>query len=163
MKKSNFDPFMINDFSNIIKQNRSMSLPATDVCNNELIGMTFMEKATNMSVPKIRTGLVLLISCDYLGTSKDLGVLLLKNFCDSLTNGLDLPEYIFLISDGTKLLLDESMLDDFKKMKKYGTNIVASYESLEYFNMLDSCKSVKKWSIGEMTSVLVRANQVIKI
>lgn len=162
MKKSNFDPFMINDFSNIIKQNRGMSLPATDIGNNELVGMTFMEKTTNMSVPKVRTGLVLLISSDCLGTSRDLGVLLLKNFFDSLANGLDLPEYIFLISDGIKLILDKNVLDNFKKMKKYGTNVVVSYESLEYFNMLDSCKSVK-WSIGEMTSILVRANQVIKI
>ena len=163
MKKNSFDPFMINNFSNIIKQNREGSLPTSDIGNNELMGMTFMEKSTSMSIPKVRTGLVLLITSDSLGNSNELGISLIKNFCDSVANGLNLPEYIFLVNQGVKLITDDNLSENFRKIKKYGTNIVLSFESLEYFNLINNVKSFKKWAIGDITTVLLNANKVIKL
>lgn len=162
MKKNSFDPFMINNFSDIVKHGRSVSISPNDTIDNDLIGMTFMEKSSSMRIPKVRTGLVLLITSTCFGQENDLGNSLMKSFCDSIASGLELPEYIFLINTGVKLISDESMVDCFKKVKKYGTNIIASFESLEYFKLGD-CRFAQKWAMGDIATVLISANKVIKI
>jgi len=162
MKKNSFDPFMINNFSTVIKQSKSVSISSNDNINNDLIGMTFMEKSSSMRVPKVRTGLVLLITSDSFGENNDLGNNLMKGFCESLSSGFELPEYIFFINTGVNLLNDENLVEVFRKLKKYGTNLIMSFESLEYFK-LDNTKLMQKWSIGDITTVLMSANKVIKI
>jgi len=163
MKKNTFDPFMINNFSNLPKQSKFSSVSTPDIPSDDLMSMTFMEKRTNMSIPKVRTGLVLFITSDSLGEDNELGRRLLKNFCESVATGFELPEYIFLINTGVKLIEDKDLIDIFKKIKKYGTNIVLSFESLKYFDMENACKSFDKWSIGDISTILVNSKNVIKV
>lgn len=163
MKKNSFDPFMINNFSNLPKQSKFSSLSTPDIPSDDLMSMTFMEKRTNMSIPKVRTGLVLFITSNALGETNDLGKSLLKNLCESIANGFELPEYIFLVNEGIKLIEDKDLVDIFKKIKKYGTNIVLSLETLKYFAIEDGYKFFNKWSIGDITTILVNAKNVIKI
>lgn len=163
MKRNNFDPFMINNFSNLSKQSKFSSLPTNEIQSDELMSMTFMEKRTNMSIPKVRTGLVLFVTSNSLGENNELGISLIKNLCNSVSTGLDLPEYIFLINTGVRLIEDKDIMDTFKRMKKYGTNIVLSFESLKYFEIEECSKSFAKWSIGDITTVLVNSKNVIKI
>ncbi|MBE5812269.1 MAG: hypothetical protein E7314_01265 [Clostridiales bacterium] len=162
MKKNSFDPFMINNFSNVIKQSRSVSISHGDSIDNDLMGMTFMEKSSSIRVPKVRTGLVVFIDSESLGENNELGYNLMKSFCISIANGLELPEYIFLINSGVKLIVDENLSDEFKKIKKYGTNVITSLESMKFFE-LDNVKMVQKWAIGDITAVLMNANKVIKL
>ena len=98
MKKNSFDPFMINNFSNFSKQSKFSSLSTPDIPNEELMSMTFMEKRTNMSIPKVRAGLVVFITSDSLGENNELGKELIKGFCESIVSGFELPEYIFFIN-----------------------------------------------------------------
>lgn len=163
MKKNTFDPFMINNFSNLPKQSKFSSLSTPDIPSDDLVSMTFMEKRTNMSIPKVRTGLVLFITSNSLGDNNDLGNSLLKNFCESVSTGFELPEYIFLMNTGVKLIEDKEFTDIFKKIKKFGTNIVFSVESLKYFDMEKDCRAFNKWAIGDITTVLVNSKNVIKV
>lgn len=163
MKKNSFDPFMINNFSNLPKQSKFSSLSTPEIPSDDLMGMTFLEKQTSMSLPKVRTGLVVFITSDSIGENNGLGNNLLKNFCESISNGIDLPEYIFLMNTGVKLIENEDLVDIFKKIKKCGTNIVLSYESLKYFDIEKLSKSFCKWSIGDITTILVNSKNIIKI
>ena len=162
MKKSSFDPFMINNFSGLVKHGKPVTISTSDMGENDLMGMTFVEKSSNVRIPKVRAGLVVLITSNSIGENNSLGNDLLKNFCISLSSGLELPEYIFLLNTGLKVLLDDNIVESLKKIQKYGTNVISSLESVEYFDM-NNYKMIKKWAIGDMTSVLMNANKVIKI
>jgi hypothetical protein len=163
MKKNSFDPFMINNFSNVPRQSKFSSLSTPDMANDDLMSMTFLEKRTNMSIPKVRTGLVLLITSNSFGEINDLGKELLKNFCVSVASGFELPEYMFFINTGVKLIEDKEIVDILKKIKKYGTNVVISFESVNYFGLENNCKTFNKWAIGDITAVLVNSKNVVKI
>ena len=162
MKRNSFDLFMINNFSNVIKQSKSVSISPNEVVDNDVMSMTFMGKSSGMRVPKVRTGLVLLITSESLGENNDLGINLMKNCLFSISEGIELPEYIFFINTGVKLISDESVLANLEKIKKYGSNIITSMESLVYFK-LNNCKVAQKWAIGDIMSILVNANKVIRI
>lgn len=161
MKKNSFDPFMINNFTNVIKQSKSVSISANDSIDSDIMGMTFMEKSSSMRIPKVRTGLVILITADSIGENNDLGINLMKDFLESIANGVELPEYIFFMNTGVKLISNENMSEIFQQIKKYGTNLITSVESIRHFNFAN-CKLAQKWSIGDITTVLVSANKIIK-
>ena len=105
MKKNSFDPFMINNFSGIVKQSRSVSISQGDNADNDLMGMTFMEKSSSIRVPKVRTGLVILIGSESLGENNELGNTLMKSLCTAIASGVDLPEYIFLMNSARQFYL----------------------------------------------------------
>lgn len=163
MKKNSFDPFMINNFSNLPNQSKFSSLSTPDIPSDDLMSMTFMEKRTNMSIPKVRTGLVIFITSTSIGENNDLGNNLLKNFCESISTGIELPEYVFLMNEGVRLIENEDLVNIFKKIKKCGTNIVLSFESLKYYDIEKLCKSFSKWSIGDITTVMLNSKNVIKL
>ena len=88
--------------------------------------------------------------------------LLMKNFLISIANGIELPEYIFFINSGVKIFNDQNLLDTLKQIRKYGTHLISSLESVEYFN-IEKNRIFTKWSIGDITAVLVNSKNVIKI
>ena len=67
------------------------------------------------------------------------------------------------MNTGVKLLEDNNVLETLKIIKKHVSNIVMSFESLQYFGLENSCKAFNKWSIGDITTILVNAKNVIKI
>lgn len=162
MKKNTFDPFMINNFSNITKQAKSISIPENN-SNNELAGMNFIEKSINIRTPKTKRGVILLIDSNSIGESNELGKKLIKDFVFSIADGLEFPEYILFVNTGVELLKDNELKENLKKIKKYGTNLVASYESIEFFGLTDEAKFMKKLSIGEIAMLTINANKVIKV
>lgn len=162
MKRNCFDPFMINNFTNVINESKSVSISSTESMDNDIVGMTFMEKSSSMRIPKVRTGLVLLITSDVLGENNELGINLMKDFCTAVVSGLDLPEYVFFINSGVKLIGDSGLIEKFKKLKKYGTKIITSVESLQYFN-IEKNRMAQAWAIGDITTVVITASKVIKL
>ena len=162
MKKNTFDPFMINNFSNITKRTKSMSI-GEENSNSDFVGMTFIEKSTNMRTPKSKSGLVLLIESDSIGTDSELGKKLMKDFVISISEGLELPEYIVFMNTGIHILMDIELKESLKLLKKYGTNLIASYESLEFIGFTIENKLAQKWSVGDITMIIMNANKVIRL
>lgn len=162
MKKNSFDPFMINNFSDIVKHGKSVSISNSDTVASDMMSITFRDKSSGMYIPKVRTGLVLLIDSEYIGEKSELGSSLMKNFLISIASGMELPEYIFFINSGVKMLGDENVLATLKQIKKYGTNLISSLESVEYFN-IEKNRISTKWAIGDIATVLFNANRVIKL
>ena len=163
MRKNSIDPFMINNFSNLPRQSKFSSLSTSDMQNEDLVSMTFVEKRTNMSLPKVRTGLVILVTSDSIGENNELGSRLLKSFCESISSGFELPEYIFLMNTGIKIIEDKGVVELFRRLKKSGTNVILSFESLQYFGIEAEYKAFAKWAMGDITSVLVNSKNIIKI
>lgn len=163
MKKNNFDPFMINNFSSLIKNSSSISLPDEGNINNDLISMNFLEKSISIRTPKVKPGLVLVLTSNSFGDNIELGHSVMKGFLTTISGGLDLPEHIIFMNTGVKLTVDKDFTSILRKIKKYGTNMIASLEAIEYFEMFEDCKLAQKWSVGEITTMIMSANKLIKI
>lgn len=162
MKKNTFDPFMINNFSSITKQTKSTSI-VEESGNSDFAGMTFIEKSISIRTPKAKSGLVLLIESESMGEDKELGKKLMKDFFISISSGIEFPEYIMFVNTGVKILNDIDLKQPLKLIKKYGTNLIASYESLEFLGLTIENKLAQKWSVGDMTMLIMNTNKVIRI
>jgi hypothetical protein len=162
MKKNTFDPFMINNFSNITKRTKSTSV-VEENSNSDFVGMTFIEKSMSIRTPKAKSGLVLLIESESMGEENELGKKLMRDFFISILSGIEFPEYIIFVNTGVKILDDVELKQTLKLIKKYGTNLIASHESVEFLGVTIENKLAQKWSVGDITMLIMNANKVIRI
>ena len=91
---------------------------------------------------------VVFITAETMGSGDDeLGRLLLKNFLITMTEMTDLPEAIYLVNAGVKLVCEGSeLLEVFDKLGCLGIDIAACGLCLEFFHLKE------KHSLGRTTN-----------
>ena len=161
MKKNIFDPFMQINFDSAIKNTKPMNnLGET----NSSIGISegvFLEKRINFKTPQIVPGFVVLITSDSIGDSNKIGKTLLKDFLNELNSLVDVPEYIIFVNEAVKCI--ESNVSSLKNVKKIGTRVVVSKESLEFFNISSNFEFANKLSSSDIAKKMIFAKKLLKI
>ena len=121
----------------------------------------FFEKRVSFRIPQVVPGFVMLITSESIGDSNDVGKLLLKDFLVEVYNSMDLPEYIIFVNDAVKCV--ESNIDGLRKVKKFGTKIIVSIESLDFFNISSNFEFANKLSSSDIAKKMIFAKKLLKI
>lgn len=160
MKKNIFDPFMQVNFENAIKESKPVEgIKNSNSFNNSEV--VFMEKRVSFRTPQIVPGFVILITSESIGENNQVGKELLRDFLLEITNLLDLPEYVIFVNDGVKVL--KNNIEIIKNIKKLGTKISVSNESLDTFNVSTNFEFVYKVSSTDIAKKMLFAKKFLKL
>lgn len=115
----------------------------------------------NQTAPR-RT--IVFIASETMGSGNDdLGRLLLKNYLITLTEMPDLPDAIYLVNAGVKLVCDGSeLLEVFEKIGCQGVDIAACGLCLDFFHLKDKQRSGRTTNMLEIATALQSADGVIR-
>ena len=107
---------------------------------------------------------IIFIAAETMGEGDDeLGRLLLKNYLITLTEMSDLPDAIFLVNAGVKLVCEGSeLLEVFDKIGCLGVDIAACGLCLEFFQLSQKLASGRTTNMLEIATALQSADGVIR-
>lgn len=107
---------------------------------------------------------IVYISSETMGSGDDeLGRLLLKNYLITLTEMYDLPEAIFLVNAGVKVVCEGSeLLEVFDKIGCMGVDIAACGLCLEFFHLKDKLATGRTTNMLEIATALQTADGIIR-
>jgi selenium metabolism protein YedF len=107
---------------------------------------------------------VIFITSETMGDGDDeLGRLLLKNYLITLTEMSDLPEAIFLVNAGVKLVCEGSeLLEVFDKIGCLGVDIAACGLCLEFYHLSQKQAAGRTTNMVEIATALQSADGVIR-
>lgn len=107
---------------------------------------------------------IVYLSSETMGRGDDeLGRLLLKNYLITLTEMTDLPEAIYLVNAGVKLVCDGSeLLEVFEKLGCMGIDIAACGLCLEFFHLKEEQATGRTTNMLEIATALQSADGVIR-
>jgi selenium metabolism protein YedF len=107
---------------------------------------------------------IIFITSETMGDGDDeLGRLLLKNYLITLTEMTDLPEAIFLVNAGVKLVCEGSeLLEVFNKIGCLGVDIAACGLCLEFYHLTQKQASGRATNMLEIATALQSADGVIR-
>lgn len=122
---------------------------------------TSQQSDSNQAVTR-RT--VVFITAETMGSGDDeLGRLLLKNFLITMTEMTDLPEAIYLVNAGVKLVCEGSeLLEVFDKLGCLGIDIAACGLCLEFFHLKEKHSLGRTTNMLEIAAALQNADGIIK-
>lgn len=107
---------------------------------------------------------VVFIASETMGSGDDeLGRLLLKNYLITLTEMSDLPEAIYLVNGGVKLVCEGSeLLEVFDKLGCLGIDIAACGLCLEFFHLKEKQALGRTTNMLEIATALQSADGIIR-
>ncbi|MBE0501352.1 MAG: sulfurtransferase-like selenium metabolism protein YedF [Desulfuromonadales bacterium] len=107
---------------------------------------------------------IVLLAAETMGSGDDeLGRLLLKNYLITLIELTDLPEAIFLVNAGVKLVCEGSeLLEIFDKIGCLGVDIAACGLCLDFFHLKEKQKAGRTTNMLEIATTLQSADGVIR-
>ncbi len=107
---------------------------------------------------------IVFIDSETMGSGDDeLGRLLLKNYLITLTEMSDLPEAIYLVNAGVKLVCAGSeLLEVFDKIGCMGIDIAACGLCLEFFHLQDKQSAGRTTNMLEIATAMQSADGIIK-
>jgi selenium metabolism protein YedF len=107
---------------------------------------------------------IIFITSETMGDGDDeLGRLLLKNYLITLTEMSDLPEAIFLVNAGVKLVCEGSeLLEVFDKIGCLGVDIAACGLCLEFYHLSQKQAAGRTTNMVEIATALQSADGVIR-
>ena len=82
---------------------------------------------------------------------------------NSLSNSLELPQYLILTNEAVFLLDNENVLNSLSQLKKYGVKNLVSIESLNYFKHKISNKLIIQATSGDITEKMLISNKLITL
>jgi hypothetical protein len=146
------------------KMNNSTGMNSElDNVNFEFNNINLSNEKLKLRVPQVSLGFDVLLTREYIGENNPLGEKLMRDFIFSITQNLDLPQYIIFMNSAVKLIAsDEECINNIKKLKKYGTVSVVSIESLEYFGLIHECKSGLKEVSADIMEKIIVAKKIVK-
>lgn len=156
-----FDPFMpvkldskkASDF-NITENNSEIFEDFSSITLNE---------SFKIRTPKISKGFTVMLTKKAIGTENGLGEKLLSDFIYSLSNSLELPQYLIFMNEAVLLLNNENILDSLNILKKYGVKNLVSLESLNHFNYKINNKLLTQATSGDITDKLLISKKLISL
>lgn len=156
-----FDPFMpvklaskVSDFNNITENSNNMFEDFSNVSLNE---------GLKIKTPQIKNGFIVMITKKSLGNENGLGEKLLEDFIFSLSNSLELPQYLIFTNEGVFLLDNEKIINSVNILKKYGVKHLVSIESLDYFKYRISNKLFIQATSGDIADKMLISKKIINI
>ncbi len=103
-------------------------------------------------------GVVVLIASEFLGRGElvQLGSVLMQSFLHTL-NGLSIrPETLIFINSGVKLVTRDSLvLEDLRRLKESGMELLACGTCLSYFGLMD------KVAVGQVSNMMTIAETLL--
>lgn len=121
------------------------------------------ERNNDTEVPAARRTVVFITSETMGSGDDDLGRLLLKNYLITLTEMDEVPESIYLVNAGVKLVCEGSeLLEVFDKIGCLGVDIAACGLCLEFFHLTDKLAVGRPTNMLEIAGALQSADGVIR-
>ena len=161
MKKNIFDPFMQINFDSAIKNTKPMNNLGETNSSISSSEMVFLEKRINFKTPQIVPGFVVMITSDSIGDSNKVGKTLLKDFFVEINNLIDLPEYIIFVNEAVKCIENNTSI--LKNIRKFGTKVIISKESLEFFDISGNFEFANKLSSADIAKKMIFAKKLLKL
>ncbi|MBQ7668752.1 MAG: hypothetical protein IJS47_05450 [Clostridia bacterium] len=163
MKKNVFDPFMQVNFTSSEKQSKPVQNISQVTGFSDSSETLFLDKKIAFRPPCVMQGFVVLVKSKSIGSDNVVGGKLLKDIILEMVSMIDLPEYIILANDAVELLKDDrDILNTLKNMKRFGTKVVLSKESMEYFKIAQEDFSYK-WSSSEIAQKVVLSKRFLEL
>lgn len=161
-----FDPFMPIKFSSIQKNNFSENQNTVTESEN-FASRTFdfvaIDDKFKFDLPSVKKGFVVLLSKKEIGDKNSLGEKLMEDFVFTLSEAIELPEYVIMMNEAIYLLDNKNVNDNILKMKKYGVSFLASLESIEYFNYKFNVKGIKQATSADITEKIMFSEKFINM
>jgi len=164
MKKNIFDPFMQINFENAIKESKPTESSKENYNSFDGTESLFTEKRISFRTPQIMPGFTILVISESLGDKNEIGKKLLKDVIIEISDLIDLPEYIIFANNSVKFLDDNlDIIKKIKELKKFGTKILVSNESLKNCNMSNSFEFAVKLSSSDIAKRILAAKRLLQL
>jgi selenium metabolism protein YedF len=151
---------------NICRLAASLNYTATVVADESTFQITLTpdsERQESQDLPATRRTVIFITSETMGSGDEELGRLLLKNYLITLTEMTDLPESIFLVNAGVKLVCAGSeLLEVFDKIGCLGVDIAACGLCLEFYRLNESQNVGRATNMLEIASALQSADGIIQ-
>jgi hypothetical protein len=169
-----FDPFssfsvgaksiMKDEKTEINRGLSSTSIDATKSFNINSQSELMVSKQLRIVSQHVKKGLIVLIANEGMGSNDEYGYNLMENIILGFSKNIELPQAIIFVNNAVKLLTKNSnLLDCLKEMKMLGTNIISSYDCALRHNVLETIKVGKVCSTGEISELIINANNLIRL
>jgi len=122
-----------------------------------------LNEGLKIRTPQINKGFVVMITKKSIGSENGLGEKLLEDFVYSLSNSLDLPQYLIFMNEAVFLLDKENVLNSLNKLKKYGVKNLVSIESLDYFKHKINSRYIIQATSGDITDKMLLSKKLITL
>lgn len=156
-----FDPFMPVKLGS----NKTSDFNTTE--NNPDVFEEFSNITLNESLkfrtPQIKKGFTVVLTKKAIGNENGLGEKLLFDFIYSLSNSLELPQYLIFMNEAVFLLDNENVENSLIQLKRHGVKNLVSMESLSYFKHKISNKSVIQATSGDITEKMLISKKLINL
>lgn len=107
---------------------------------------------------------VLLVTSQGLGKGSDeLGFLLSRTFIHTLSQEKVLPKGIIFINSGVKLLTEEELVDDFKRLEKAGVQLFPCGTCLDYYELKEKLQVGRVSNMKEIVSLLTGPDLIVTV
>lgn len=127
------------------------SLNMATVCREEggTYAVSLLKERANYAGAEDTVGKTLLVTADTFGRGdEELGALLIKSFFYALAESDKLPEAVYLVNAGVKLVCDGSpVLDSMGKLVELGVEVHSCGLCLDYFQLKDNLR------VGNVTNM----------
>ena len=122
-----------------------------------------LNETLKFRAPHIKSGFTVLITKTSIGKEGEIGKKLLEDFIYSLSNSLELPQYLIFMNEAVFLLDIESIEEEISHLRKYGVKTLVSLESLNYFKHSLNSKSAIQATSGDITEKILFSKKLINM
>lgn len=161
-----FDPFMPIKFSGVQKNRLDLSENVVTQ-NNNLADRSFdfftIDDKLKFDLPCVKKGFVILLTKKEIGDKNSLGEKLMEDFIFSISDAVELPEYVIMMNEAIHLLDNKNVNENILKMRKYGVSFLISLESMEYFNYICKVKGIKQATSADITEKIMFSEKFINM
>lgn len=161
-----FDPFVPVNMTGLGKRklndNFNMNIE-NEVIQDKSINFFTIDDKFRASIPSIKKGFAVLLTKKEIGNKNEIGEKLLEDFIFSLSELIELPQYVILLNEAIYLMDNKNICDLIFKMQKYGVKFLVSIESMEFFNYSVSLKGVKQSTSADITEKIIFSEKLINI
>ncbi len=122
-----------------------------------------IKKAKKEEINKIKNdNFVIVIATDKIGTGNDeLGTVLMKSYTYALTEAKPLPKSIIFLNSGATLTVEGSeVLDNIRKLRDMGVEIISCGTCLDYYGVKEK---LAVGIIGNMYTIVEKMNEASKV
>ena len=156
-----FDPFMpvkLDSKASSFNVNESSSNDVFEDFNS----ITLNENI-KFRTPQVKKGFTVMLTKKAIGNENGLGEKLLSDFIYSLSNSLELPQYLIFMNEAVFLLDNENVEISLMQLKRHGVKSLVSVESLNYFEHKINSKSVIQATSGDITEKMLISKKLINL
>ena len=157
-----FDPFMPVKITNSLGENEIVNSNMDDFMNDFVEFATINDKL-KISTPTVKKGRVVLLTKREIGDKGILGEKLLEDFIFSLSDAIELPQYLIFMNEAVMLFDNKNIYECISKMKKYGVSCLISMESMEQLKYFKKNKEITQVTSADITEIILFAEKVISL